>query len=269
MAKAAPPIEAGMAVPNPLNILKDIFLFSGDYKFMFYVALAGFCAANARAILTASPKINYFHGCALMVLTCYGGSTISAIMVGAPVVFAVNEALVSVCLTVWTVMYLAPGMIIKLLKDTTIGSYLNSACYEIMRCHVLMNCSKQAATILPAALAVPSADRVAIIGPLIAGTLGGCGGGFMPLNKGLDPLAGGTNWRILSAMICSAWLFLSMQHPDAKAMIGVDGDTARFIAVSFCVVMPIIQSVTGFAPLGANPLVPPKPAAASAGKKNK
>jgi hypothetical protein len=269
MAKAAPPIEAGMAVPNPLNILKDIFLFSGDYKFMFYVALAGFCAANARAILTASPKINYFHGCALMVLTCYGGSTISAIMVGAPVVFAVNEALVSVSLTVWTVMYLAPDMIIKLLKDTTIGSYLNSACYEIMRCHVLMNCSKQAATILPAALAVPSADRVAIIGPLIAGTLGGCGGGFMPLNKGLDPLAGGTNWRILSAMIASTWLFLSMQYPDSKAMIGVDGDTARFIAVSFCVVMPIIQSVTGFAPLGANPLVPPKPAAASAGKKNK
>ena len=91
----------------------------------------------------------------------------------------------------------------------------------------------------------------------------------MPLNKGLDPLAGGTNWRILSAMIASTWLFLSMQYPDSKAMIGVDGDTARFIAVSFCVVMPIIQSVTGFAPLGANPLVPPKPAAASAGKKNK
>ena len=53
--------------------------------------------------------------------------------------------------------------------------------------------------------------QTAIIGPLIAGLLGGCGGAFMPLNKGLDPIANGSNWRVGSAAVNSLWLFLAMQ----------------------------------------------------------
>ena len=181
-----------------LDPLKDAFLFSGDFKFMFYLTLVGFCAANGLTILKATPKINYFHGCALMVLSCFGGSTMAAIMCGQPVAFVCNEALVSCCLATWTVMYLLADLTTGLLTGNPIGRYLTSCTYEIQRCHVVMNCTKMAAAKLPSALAVPADGRVAIIGPLIAGLLGGCGGGFMPLNKGLDPLAGGVNWRIAS-----------------------------------------------------------------------
>jgi len=236
----------------------DAALFSGDFTWMFYFCLAGFCAANGCAVLKATPKINYFHGCALMVLTCFGGSTISAVMVGAPVVFVCNEALVSVCLTTWTVLYFL-RFLVSLLTETLFGRLYLSVTYEIMRCHVLMNCTKQAATILPSALAVPAANRVAIIGPLIAGTLGGCGGGFMPLDKGLAPLSNGTNWRVASAAITSLWMFLSTQYPQAKMAIGLTTDEARFCAVSFVVLLPLVQMSTGLALFGANPLVPPEP----------
>ena len=170
---------------NPLEPLKDAFLYSGDFKWMFYVSLAGFCAANGAAVLTATPKINYFHGCALMVLMCFGGSTMAAIMCGKPVAFVCNEALVPVCLSVWTVMYLLPDVTINFFKKNKVGILFTSAMYEMMRCHVLMNCTAMAAGTLGSVLAVPSAGRVPIIGPLIAGTLGGCGGGFMPFDKGL------------------------------------------------------------------------------------
>lgn len=237
------------------GMLQDVFLFTGDFKWMFYFTLVGFLLANARNILGATPNINFFHGCALMVLANFGGSATAHIMCGQPVGFVCNEALISCCFVTWTVVYLFPEPIISALKDNPIGRQLHSATFEIQRCHVLMNCSNMAAATLPPALAVPAPGRVAIIGPLIAGLLGGCGGGFMPLNKGLDPLASGLNWRMASAAINSLWLLLATQHPDTMAMLGLDVDFARFLAVSFFVVVPIIESATGMNFFGANPLV--------------
>jgi len=257
--KMAPPvIEAGMLDP-----LKDAFLFSGDLKFMFYLTLAGFCLANALAIIKADPGINYFHGCALMVLANFGGSTMAAIMCGAPVAFVCNEALVSVCLTVWTVVYMLPKLFSDIFGGTFLGKLFVSVTYEIQRCHVLMNCSNLAAGTLKGALAVPAPDRVPIIGPLIAGTLGGCGGGFMPLNKGLDPLKNGTNWRIASGALVSTWMWASTQYPASKAYLGLSVVDARFIAVSAFVVGSTLHMLLGFGPLGANPLVPPPKAKAA------
>lgn len=254
MARGTPPPPPPPPAYQPLQ---DAFLFSGDFAWMFYLCLAGFCFANAKAVLGASPKINYWHGCALMVLANYGGSTLAAIMCGKPVPFVCNEALVSVCLSVWTVAYLAPAAMNSALGSAA-GRILSSITYEIMRCHVLMNCSKMAAASLPGSLP--------IAGPLIAGLLGGCGGGFMPLNKGLDPLAGGTNWRMASAAVNSLWLFLSTQYPASKAAIGIGGETASFLAVCFFVAVPLIETATGKCFLGANPLVPAR--ATSAKKKN-
>ena len=197
------------------------------------------------------------------------GSTLAAVMCGKPVVFAVNEALVSVCLSVWTAIYLSGDLILKFSKDTGVGAVLTSICYETMRCHVLMNCTKQAATVLPDVLIKRFAlGPVPIVGPLIAGTLGGCGGGFMPLNKGLDPLAGGTNWRIASAAVASVWMFLSTQYPPTVAMIGLSYDYARFACVAFMVFTPLFTALTGYAPFGANPLIVVKAKASAAKKKN-
>jgi hypothetical protein len=249
-------VEAGM-----LDMIKDAVLFQGSFSFMFYVCLAGFCLANSRVVLkdanlheAGKSRINYFHGLVLMVLMSFGGSTLAAIMCGKPVPFVCNEALVSVCLICWTVAYLdnehLKGMVNQLLSENDIGAVLSSILWEIMRCHVAMNCSAMA----QGAKLIATRD-LAIIGPLIAGTLGGCGGGFMPLNKGLDPLKNGTNWRIGSAVINSIWLFASMQYPSTKAFIGLSVTSARFVAICICVIPPLIQMATGHKPLGPNPLV--------------
>ena len=249
-------VEAGM-----LDMIKDAVLFQGSFSFMFYVCLAGFCLANSRMVLkdanlyeAGKSRINYFHGCVLMVLMSFGGSTIAAVMCGKPVPFVCNEALVPVCLICWTVAYLdseyLKGMVNKLLSENDVGAVLSSILWEIMRCHVAMNCSAMA----QGAKLVATRD-LAIIGPLIAGTLGGCGGGFMPLNKGLDPLKNGTNWRIGSAVINSIWLFASMQYPSTKASIGLSAPSAKFVAICICVIPPLIQMAYGFKPLGPNPLV--------------
>ena len=75
MAKAAvvPEPEA----MNPLSMLKDAFLYQGAFAWMFYFCLAGFCAANAMAILGPTPKMNYFHGAAMMVSPASQGHSLS------------------------------------------------------------------------------------------------------------------------------------------------------------------------------------------------
>jgi len=258
MAKSAP-----LPPPSMIQPLQDAMLFSGDYAWVFYLALAGYALANARAI--AQPKMNYFHGCAMMVLASLGGSTMVAIMCGKAVPLVCNEALVPVCLAAWTAVYLVPAQLGAVLNNQ-IGRALTSVTYETFRCHVMMNCTKMAAS---AGLVSSAGGRVAIVGPLIAGLLGGCGGGFMPLSKGLAPLENGTNWRIASAAINSVWMFLSTQHPDSVAAIGIKTDTARCLAIAFFVTVPLVEAVSGMRLLGANPLVPAKAAtSAKYSKKN-
>ena len=52
-----------------------------------------------------------------------------------------------------------------------------------MRCHVIMGCAALAANTLPAF--VSGAYSVPVTAPLVCGILGGCGGAFLPADKGL------------------------------------------------------------------------------------
>ena len=166
------------------------------------------------------------------VVVCYGGSTIACIICGNPVAYVANEALASVAVATWTAIYLLPGPILGFMKETFPGKVLTSVTYEIMRTHVMINCSASACTqhprtqdtghsiaaryaFLPCRLTLkahqspflshtictvaartlaPVLGRPPVISTLICGMLGGCGGGFMPLDKGLAPLANGLNW---------------------------------------------------------------------------
>merc|ERR1712023_321032 len=111
---------------------------------------------------------------------------------------------------VWTVMYTLPGLTLGFFK-TTFGAMCLSVTYEVMRTHVMMNCAKMAVGALTPK--VSAAYPVPFIGPFIAGLLGGCGGGFMPLDKGLSPVEKATNWRVQSAALGSLWLQLAMVDP--------------------------------------------------------
>eukprot|EP00966_Prymnesium_polylepis_P063617 1475548-Prymnesium_polylepis.1 len=58
-AKAAAP---EVVPPDVLEMLRDTFLFTGEYGFyMYWFALTGYCLANAKAILGADASINFFH----------------------------------------------------------------------------------------------------------------------------------------------------------------------------------------------------------------
>ena len=47
MPKAKPITMPAPETPELIGSLKDAFLFTGDFQWMFYVTLVGFCLANA------------------------------------------------------------------------------------------------------------------------------------------------------------------------------------------------------------------------------
>jgi len=274
-AKAKVAVEA-LEPPMLHETIRDIFLCQGDFGWMWYVFLTGFCMANCRVILSSKPDITYTQGITLAVVTCYGGSTLAAILCGHPVVFLFNQALVPVACTVFSVMYMIPMPIIAVM-NSGIGSILISTTYETMRCHVLMGSAAIAAKTLPAFIS--DTYPVPGVACLVCGILGGCGGAFLPFDKGVTPLDKGYNWRVASAVLCSAWMQFAMRDPNtSKYVLSVfpvfeDTRWVSFAAVAFCACVPLLQAaLPWFRPLGDNPLMgaakPAKPAAPESKKKD-
>jgi hypothetical protein len=73
----------------------------------------------------------------------------------------------------------------------------------------------------------PSDFSFAVFGPIFCGTIGGCGGAFLPLSKGLDPIRNGLAQPMLSAGIAATFFHLfthtslsaGIKHADKKAHV--------------------------------------------------
>lgn len=65
---------------------------------------------------------------------------------------------------------------------------------SVMTNHILVASSK----ISPSLFSYP------VFGPVIVGTIAGCGGTFLPLSRGLDPLKNGCPDNIMNSFIASA-----------------------------------------------------------------
>jgi hypothetical protein len=79
--------------------------------------------------------------------------------------------------------------------------------------------------------AIPASEfSFAIFGPIFCGTIAGCGGAFLPLNKGLDPIKeGGLAPPMLSAFIAATFyhLFTNLVSEDI-----IDAPKKAHVAVS-------------------------------------
>lgn len=84
--------------------------------------------------------------------------------------------------------------------------------YETFRAFVVVKLTRAAEVAIP-----PSEFSFPLFGPIFCGAIGGCGGAFLPLNKGLDPLLqGGLAPNMLSALIAATFyhLFVSTSISD-------------------------------------------------------
>ena len=114
-----------MPLPDPpttMEEMRDVLLFTGSFKWMFWLCLFGYCMAVYRVVLDLKPTIRYAHGLVLGIVSATGGSTIAAILCGKPVPIVANEALIPALAATWSVMYMLPDQCLAVIKNTSMGS---------------------------------------------------------------------------------------------------------------------------------------------------
>lgn len=114
--------------------------------------------------------------------------------------------------------------------------------YEAMRASVVVKLTAAAGKAI-----APSDFEFAVFGPIFCGTIAGCGGAFLPLNKGLDPIKDGIAQPMLSAAIAATCYHLfthtslsaGIKDADKKAHVLV---AIFFIAYNFSTAFPTLKS---------------------------
>lgn len=106
---------------------------------------------------------------------------------------------------------------------------------------VLYECQRAAVvtklTLAAAASIVPSDfSQIAVFGPIFCGTISGCGGAFLPLNKGLAPIEkSGLGQPMLSALIAATCLHFFMGTGLSDGVIDAKKKAQVIMAVYFIV----------------------------------
>ena len=233
MPKAAP------VPPPPPGLDKmflDFMLMRGDFSWVYWLAIFGYCFNAARFRKEASPAMKFVHAYVLLVLNNFGGSMATGWVCGMPMSICVNESLPIAMLIAWTITSLVPP-VFDILKSQPVRMVFVML-WEFMRCHVVIICAGQGGQWLMGQTIKNLGYPVPVVAPLLCGVLGGCGGGFQPLSQGLDPIAGGLNWRIMSAIIGSVVLQLGLRDPYTKDY--VSDDWVKASVLLFFVMGPLL-----------------------------
>lgn len=101
--------------------------------------------------------------------------------------------------------------------------------YETFRAYVVVKLTSVAGETIPA-----SEFSFAIFGPIFCGTIAGCGGAFLPLDKGLEPIKeGGLAQPMLSAFIAATFYHLFISTSLSDGVIDAPKKAHVTIAVFF------------------------------------
>jgi hypothetical protein len=101
--------------------------------------------------------------------------------------------------------------------------------YEALRASVVVKLTGAAAKAI-----APSEFDIAIFGPIFCGTIAGCGGAFLPFNKGLDPIkASGLGQPMMSAMFGATFYHLFVHTSLSDGVLEASKKAQVIIACFF------------------------------------
>ena len=102
--------------------------------------------------------------------------------------------------------------------------------YETMRAFVVNKLTLAAAAAIPA-----SEFGFPVFGPIFCGSIGGCGGAFLPLNKGLDPIKNGLAQPMKTAFIGATCLHLFLNTSLSDGVIDAKPKARVCLALFFII----------------------------------
>lgn len=209
------------------------------------VCLFAFCLGASMRV-RPSAQYSWLHHLVLVFLTGFAGGTIIPMFFGRTPVLFVNDLLVPlVCLSWYLVHYTRVGGLLQ----TSPCKFLLVALFEIYRAASILKTVGQAATDIAPGPYYP----IAVVGPVLVGTLSGSMGAFMPPDRGISFLATGVPLNLQTTLLACLFYHLAAHDPalpgaylrGLPALRLSDPENLKALTVFFFVAMAFLSLVKG------------------------
>mmetsp|Transcript_16485 Transcript_16485/g.25165 ORF Transcript_16485/g.25165 Transcript_16485/m.25165 type:complete len:224 (+) Transcript_16485:311-982(+) len=191
---------------------------------------------GCKVFSSVPPTASLSYKFVSMLLACTGGGILVPIFINSIPVPLCTDAYPIAIFTSFLLHNYFP-ILRGVVKESTIVKSMFVFMYEVLRAAVVVKLTSAAGAAIPA-----SEFSIPIFGPIFCGCLAGCGGAFLPLNKGLDPIKSGLAPNMMSALVAagSFHLFTNTSLSDGVKDAKVK---AHFFVAAFFVIFGLISAL--------------------------
>lgn len=191
-------------------------------KEVLYMCMLGYTFMNGGKVFSAASKsASASYKLVSMILACTGGGIFVPLFINSIPVPLANDAYPIAILVSFAIHFYFP-VVWEVVKLSPMVKALIIVLYETVRAKVVYTF-----TVAANAAIAPSLFSFALFGPIMCGTVAGCGAAFMPLNKGLDPIANGMQYPMISACVGATLVHLFLNTSMSEGVINAK-DKAHF-----------------------------------------
>jgi hypothetical protein len=206
------------------------------FGLLLFVSIAANALNGTLAVYASIGNSLYWVNELILVVICsFGGGFLAPILLGKPSLVMNNDVIVFCCVTWWYLVFYCKGNV-WLNYPPVKGIWL---CFVgLFRTTAVTNIVAAAATTYTATIYYPAP----IFGPVIAGTVLGSAGQFLPFDKGLAAVKNFCPWTMQAAFLTST--FFHFMINDTKGFIGntfrsVFGNLSKSTVLSIIAVFQI------------------------------
>jgi len=165
-----------------------------------------------------------------MILACTGGGIFVPIFINAIPVPLCQDAYPIAILVSFLLHQYIP-ILREVMKLSAVFQAVIIFLYECLRASVVVKLTAAAGSTIPA-----SDFSFPIFGPIFCGAVAGCGGAFLPLNKGLDPIKkDGLAPAMMSALIAATFYHLFVNTSLSEGV--VDAPKKAHVVIAICFIL--------------------------------
>jgi hypothetical protein len=171
-------------------------------------------------------------------LSAFGGGTVAPVLIGRPSFVLNNDFPIFACICVWYVVNNLNGTV--LFNHPAVKMF-----WLLMLAIFRANAATNMVTIASGIFTPTKYYPIPILGPIVAGTVLGCLGQFLPFDKGLSPIKNNTPWPVQAAFLTSTFYHLMINDKTGFLGVGLRRMIGSYSPSTVLVIIATVQ-VTQF-----------------------
>ena len=239
----SPPHKMHFGKKPVIEIMEQIIADVDPTEWMLNNTLADFLLMKEAVLYMCLFGYTFLHGCKVfkalpadasvsykfisMLFACTGGGILVPIFLNVIPVPLANDAYPIAVIISFGLHHYFP-VLREVVYMSKIVKLMLIIMYETTRASVVVKLTYAAGGVI-----APSLFSFPLFGPIMCGTVGGCGGAFMPLSKGLEPIKGGVVSPMMTAFVGAAMFHLYLNTGLGEGCVDAKAKAHVCMAVFF------------------------------------